>query len=246
MAKNNKQWVDSTILVDDLLGAANGVAQLDGSGKIPASQLPTSVQEYKGAWDASTNTPNLADGAGTAGDTYRVSVAGTLDLGSGSEDYNVGDLVIYSGTIWEKTPEDTSLVGKTTDDLNEGLTNLYHTQARVRTSTLDGFVAGSNSPVVAADSVLAGLEKLQGQINNIPAGISQLEEVITLTGTDISNGFVTLSNTPIANTVSCFPVGGPMQEPLVDFAVVGAQFSFLGDLVAELGSGDKIVVAYSY
>ena len=87
-----------------LLGAANGVATLDSGGKIPVSQLPTSVMEYKGSWNASTNTPSLADGTGDAGDTYRVSVAGTQNLGSGSITFVVGDLVIYNGSVWEKSP----------------------------------------------------------------------------------------------------------------------------------------------
>lgn len=85
-------------------GNANGYASLDGSGKVPAGQLPNSVMDYLGSWNASTNSPTLIDGTGNAGDVYRASVAGSQDLGSGSETWGVGDLVIYSGTIWEKAP----------------------------------------------------------------------------------------------------------------------------------------------
>jgi len=46
-------------------GSANGVSTLDANGKIPVAQLPNSVMEYKGAWDATTNFPVLSD-AGTA------------------------------------------------------------------------------------------------------------------------------------------------------------------------------------
>ena len=35
---------------------------------------------YKGTWNANTNTPALASGAGTKGDYYVVSVAGTTTL----------------------------------------------------------------------------------------------------------------------------------------------------------------------
>lgn len=90
-------------------GAALGVATLDASSKIPVSQLPNSVMEYLGTWDASTNSPALADGVGNAGDLYRVSVAGTQNLGSGNISFNVGDYVIYNGTIWEKSPNTTEL-----------------------------------------------------------------------------------------------------------------------------------------
>ena len=72
-------------------------------GKIPTSQLPTSAMEYLGNWNASTNTPTLIDGTGDNGDVYRVSVAGSQDLGSGSISFAVGDWVIYNGTVWEKS-----------------------------------------------------------------------------------------------------------------------------------------------
>jgi hypothetical protein len=37
-----------------------------------------------GSWDASANTPALADGAGTLGATYRISTSGNRDLGNGT------------------------------------------------------------------------------------------------------------------------------------------------------------------
>lgn len=84
-------------------GANNGVATLDAGGKVPVSQLPSSVMEYKGTWDASTNSPTIADGSGDAGDIYVVSVSGTQDLGSGSITFSAGDWVMYNGSIWQKS-----------------------------------------------------------------------------------------------------------------------------------------------
>lgn len=83
-------------------GQANGYPSLDSSSRIPLAQLPTSVQTLKGSWNASTNTPTLADGTGTSGDTYRVSVAATRNLGSGNISFGVDDRVVYNGTTWEK------------------------------------------------------------------------------------------------------------------------------------------------
>ena len=54
-------------------------------------------------WNASTNTPTLANGTGRAGDLYRVSVAGSRNLGAGTVSYAVGDYLIYSGGVWTKT-----------------------------------------------------------------------------------------------------------------------------------------------
>ena len=86
----------------NFIGKANGVATLDENGRIPYSQLPESAMEFKGTWDASTNTPTLADGTGDTGDFYVVSVAGTQDLGSGEIKFLENDRVIYSEGVWSK------------------------------------------------------------------------------------------------------------------------------------------------
>lgn len=83
------------------VGAAGGVASLDGGGKVPVAQLPNSIMEFQGVWDASSNTPTLADGVGNVGDVYRANVAGTQNLGSGNQTFVVGDWVMYdSGGVW--------------------------------------------------------------------------------------------------------------------------------------------------
>jgi hypothetical protein len=84
------------------LGTANGLATLDSTGRLPYSQLALSAVEYKGAWNANTNTPTLSAGTGTYGDEYIVSTAGTQDLGEGSIAYAIGDRVIYNGSIWQR------------------------------------------------------------------------------------------------------------------------------------------------
>lgn len=86
------------------LGAPNGVARLDGTGKVPAAELPVNSRQFKGAWNAATNTPALANGTGTAGDEYVVTVAGSHDFGGGAIAFVVGDAVVYNGTVWEKVP----------------------------------------------------------------------------------------------------------------------------------------------
>ncbi len=56
---------------------------------------------YQGAWNASTNSPALASGAGTKGYYYTVSVAGATAL-DGHATWNVGDKAAFNGTAWEK------------------------------------------------------------------------------------------------------------------------------------------------
>ena len=84
------------------LGQPNGIATLDANGRIPYAQLPESAIEYKGNWNASTNTPTLVNGTGTKGDFYICNVAGTVDFGDGAISFLVNDRVIYDGTVWSK------------------------------------------------------------------------------------------------------------------------------------------------
>jgi len=82
---------------------ANGVPKLDSNGKILVSQLPNSVMEYKGTWNAATNTPTLANGTGNQGDVYLCNVAGTVNFGAGPIAFIVGDSAVYSGSIWQRS-----------------------------------------------------------------------------------------------------------------------------------------------
>jgi hypothetical protein len=56
---------------------------------------------YKGTWNASTNTPTLASGVGTKGDYYVVSVAGSTNL-DGNTLWGVGDWVVFNGSVWQR------------------------------------------------------------------------------------------------------------------------------------------------
>tara|TARA_R110002020_G_C16305693_1_gene773460 strand:+ start:805 stop:4059 length:3255 start_codon:yes stop_codon:yes gene_type:complete len=132
----------------------NGVATLDGGGKISASQLPSTVMDYLGNWNASTNTPTLIDGTGDNGDVYRVNVAGTQDLGSGSITFAQGDWAVYSGTIWEQSPNSDAVVsinGQTgivvldADDIDDTSTaHKFATQAQL--DLADSAVQENDSP----------------------------------------------------------------------------------------------------
>jgi hypothetical protein len=56
---------------------------------------------YKGTWNATTNTPTLASGVGTQGDYYVVSVAGATDL-DGITNWGVGDWAAFNGSVWQR------------------------------------------------------------------------------------------------------------------------------------------------
>src|SRR5690554_584308 len=84
------------------IGASGGVAPLDEAGVVPLEHLNVSGLNFFGAWDASTNTPELVDGVGTVGDFGKVSVAGTQNFGNGAHSFQVGDWVIYAAGTWQR------------------------------------------------------------------------------------------------------------------------------------------------
>lgn len=91
--------------------ANSGVASLDGTGKVPLAQLPTLPSQYKGAWNAATNTPTLLNISGaTAADFYIVSTSGTTNFGAGAITFAVNDEAVYSGSVWQKIPTSGSQV----------------------------------------------------------------------------------------------------------------------------------------
>lgn len=159
-------------------GANNGVAELDAGGKVPVSQLPSAVMTYEGVWNASTNSPTLADGSGDAGMVYRVGTAGSQDLGSGSISFNVGDYVIYNGTIWEKSDTtdavasvngQTGVVDLNTDDIDEGSSNLYHTAARAKAAAVaDSIIDGVTDVAPSQNAVFDALaQKLANVVEDL-------------------------------------------------------------------------------
>lgn len=65
---------------------------------------------YKGTWNANTNTPTLASGVGTKGDYYVVSVAGTTTL-DGISNWGIGDWAVFNGSAWQRVEGGADLNG---------------------------------------------------------------------------------------------------------------------------------------
>lgn len=94
--------IDTKYVHNSVIGQPDGIVPLNASGRIDSQYLTIDAMEYKGTWDASTNTPTLANGTGTDGDFYICEVAGTVDFGSGNIEFRVNDRVIYNGSEWQK------------------------------------------------------------------------------------------------------------------------------------------------
>lgn len=101
---SSMEYFTHDFISSTLIGAANGIASLDGSGKVPLSQLPVTGMQYMGEWNAGSNSPALSNGSGTNGHWYRVTTPGTVNFGAGNISFIVGDAVIYNGSVWQKDP----------------------------------------------------------------------------------------------------------------------------------------------
>lgn len=177
-------------------GIANGYAGLDSGGKVPVTQLPSSIMEYQGVWNAATNSPTLVDGTGNAGDVYRISVAGTRNLGSGSVIFRLGDYVIYSGSVWQKsgtTDNVATVAGKSGDvtlsSSDVGLGNVDNTSnatERAAVATLTNKRITSRVGTVASSATPAIDVGLFDQFNitALAAAITSMTSGLTGTPTD--------------------------------------------------------------
>lgn len=82
-------------------GAANGYAPLV-NGFVPNTYLQLGLYDFKGTYNASSNVPALLNATGVARQTYIVSVGGTQNFGAGNITMSTGDILVFSGTLWQK------------------------------------------------------------------------------------------------------------------------------------------------
>jgi hypothetical protein len=147
---------------------------------------------YKGTWDAATNTPTLTSGVGTKGDYYVVSVAGNTNL-DGITLWGVGDWAVFNGTTWQKVD------GGNTSTITE-----------LTVTTLTGYMYANNtSPVTASTTI---------PVANITGAVPNTVNVIAGTGMTgggalTANVTLNLANTAVvaatygnASAVSSFTV----------------------------------------
>jgi len=115
---------------------------------------------YKGTWNASTNTPTLTSSVGTKGDYYVVSVAGNTNL-NGITDWQVNDWAIFNGSVWEKV-DNTDLVTSVNGQTGTVVLDAADVNAVADTATITagtgltgGGTLASNTTVSLANTAVA-------------------------------------------------------------------------------------------
>jgi hypothetical protein len=160
---------------------------------------------YKGTWDASTNTPTLTSSVGNKGDYYYVSVAGSTNL-NGITDWQVGDLALFNGTIWQKID-------------NTDAVQSVNGQTGIVVLDANSVGATANTTYVVASGLLTGGGRLNANVTvgltsvpvaNVTGAVPNTVNVLAsglLTGGGplTSNVTIGLTTVPIANVPSAVP-----------------------------------------
>ncbi len=129
-------------------GVSGGIPTLDEFARIPASQLPSYVDDV-------LEYPTRQDfpATGEGGKIYIAINQGTA--ANPTRQYR------WTGSVYAEINPSPG----TTDALAEGSTNLYFNEIRVRNTVLMGLSLAVSTAVTAADSVLSAFGKIQARIN---------------------------------------------------------------------------------
>lgn len=141
-------------------GVSGGVASLDEFARIPASQLPSYVDDVLEYLTLSAFP--------VTGETGKIYIA--INQGTAA---NPTRQYRWTGSTYAEINPSPG----TTDALAEGSTNLYFTASRVRSTVLTGLSQASAAVVAASDTVLSALGKLQAQVTGL--GTSKLDTTAT-------------------------------------------------------------------
>ncbi len=129
-------------------GVSGGIATLDATARIPASQLPSYVDDVL---EYATTAQFPATGEG--GKIYIAINQGTA--ANPTRQYR------WTGSVYAEINPSPG----TTDALAEGSTNLYFSEHRVRNTVLTGLSLAVSTAVTAADTVLSAFGKIQARLN---------------------------------------------------------------------------------
>ena len=139
---------------------------------------------YKGTWNASTNSPTLTSGVGTKGDYYVVSVAGSTNL-DGQTLWGVGDWAVFNGSIWQKV-----------DGGDSG--NFVN----ISVSALTGYMFANGTSNVTASTTIP-VANVAGAVPNTTTITAA--GLLSGGGNLASNVTITLNNVPVANVTGAVP-----------------------------------------
>ena len=202
------------------MGVANGVATLDATGKVPTTQLPSSVlggMSYQGTWNASTNTPALVSSTGIKGWYYKVSVTGATSI-DGISQWNASDMITFDGTVWDKI-----------DGLNSEVISVAGRTGAVVLQTSDVTATGNYQYVTTAQQTVINNTSNTNTGDETAATIKTKLGITTLSGSNTGDQTITLTGDVTGSGTGSFAATiGASTVTLAKMANLAAN-SFIGN-----------------
>lgn len=204
-------------IINAIKGVANGLVPLDGTVKIPAVYLPAFVDDV-------LEFANLASfpATGESGKIY-------VDLAT-NKTYR------WSGSVYSEI----SASPGSTDAVSEGATNLYFTAARVLSTALTGISFLTGTAVVATDTVLVAIGKLQKQISDIVSNFQSNVRSTVLTGLALIDSAIVATDTVL---VAIGKIQGQLNQRVSDFNATLAGIQAQLDVWTELVTSADIITS---
>jgi hypothetical protein len=163
---------------------------------------------FKGTWNASTNTPTLASGVGTKGDYFVVSVAGSTTL-DGISNWGVGDWATYNGTTWQRVEGGADLNGVNISFTGTASGPTYETSnlasgLTMADNEIDADGTDTNIDVIINPKGTGGLG-VGGNTTGVVAGATITSKFcVKHEGANQTGGFVHVNNTTAASGAGIF------------------------------------------
>jgi hypothetical protein len=140
---------------------------------------------YKGTWNATTNTPTITSSVGVKGDYYQVSVAGSTTI-NGISNWGVGDVIAFNGTTWQRIEGGADLNG-----VNLSVSG---------TTTLSGLTASTALALNAGKDVVSVTNT--GTDNNVLSTSPSITTPRVITSINDTNGNELIGVTATASAVN--------------------------------------------
>ena len=216
---------------------------------------------YKGTWNASTNSPALASGVGTKGDYYVVSVAGSTNL-DGETLWGVGDWAVYNGAAWQKV-EGGNTINATTVSASTSVTTPIVQSSTSAGTTLKnasgttciqyGAGGGTNVTIEAAINMNGANAHIEmsptgtGHVTINPTAVGDMDNMVigattpkaitgtTITATTFSGAGTSLTGTASGLTAGNVTTNANLTGPITS---VGNATS----IASQTGTGTKFVM----
>jgi hypothetical protein len=140
---------------------------------------------YKGTWNATTNTPTITSSVGVKGDYYQVSVAGSTAI-NGISNWGVGDVIAFNGVVWQRIEGGADLNG-----VNLSVSG---------TTTLSGLTASTALALNAGKDVVSVTNT--GTDNNVLSTSPSITTPRVITSINDTNGNELIGVTATASAVN--------------------------------------------